>query len=58
MSGPGESEIASGAADLALDMHPDLTIRVERVGAECFPLLIVDNFVDRPHELVDYAASN
>jgi hypothetical protein len=44
-------------AELELDTHPDLSIRVEQVGAERIPLLVVDNLVDRPHDLVAYAAS-
>lgn len=39
-----------------LDTHPDLAIRIEHVGAERFPLLVVDNLVDRPEELVALAA--
>jgi hypothetical protein len=40
----------------ALDVHPELSIRVEHAGAERIPLLIVDNLVDRPDDLVAYAA--
>ncbi len=45
-------------SELKLDTHPDLRIRVEHVGAERMPLLIVDDLVDRPDDLVAYAASN
>ena len=45
-------------AEPELDTHPDLSIRVEHVGAERIPLLIIDNLVDRPHDLVAYAASD
>lgn len=44
-------------SELKLDTHPDLRIRVEHVGAERTPLLIIDNLVDRPDDLVAYAAS-
>ncbi len=43
--------------ELELDTHPDLGIRVEHVGAQRIPLLIVDNLLARPEELVDYAAT-
>ena len=43
--------------ELRLDTHPDLSIQVEHVGAERTPLLIIDNLVDRPDDLVTYAAS-
>ncbi len=52
---PGRGDRAS---ELELDTHPDLSIRVEHVGNERIPLLIVDNLVDRPHDLVAYAASD
>ncbi len=42
--------------ELELDTHPDLRISVEHVGAERFPLLVIDNLVDRPEALVAYAA--
>jgi hypothetical protein len=45
-------------SELELDTHPDLSIRVEHVGAERIPLLVVDNLVDRPHDLVAHAASD
>jgi len=41
-----------------LDINPNLSIRVEHVGAERFPLLVVDNLIDRPDDLVTYAASS
>lgn len=44
-------------SELRLDTHPDLSIQVEHVGAERTPLLIIDNLVDRPDDLVTYAAS-
>jgi hypothetical protein len=44
-------------SELLLDAHRDLSIRVEHVGAERIPLLIIDNLVDRPDDLVAYAAS-
>jgi hypothetical protein len=45
-------------AELELDTHPDLSIRVEHVGSERIPLLIVDKLVDRPDDLVAFAASD
>jgi hypothetical protein len=45
-------------AELKLDTHPDLSIKVEHVGAEKIPLLIIDNLVDRPDDLVAFAASD
>ena len=45
-------------SELELDTHPDLSIRVEHVGAERIPLMVIDNLVDRPHDLVAYAASD
>ena len=44
--------------ELELDTHPDPRISVEHVGAERFPLLVIDNLVDRPDDLVAYAASD
>lgn len=38
-----------------LDVHPDMQIRVERVGAEQSPVLIIDNLVDKPQALIEYA---
>jgi hypothetical protein len=40
-----------------LDTHADLSVRVEHFGLERIPVLIIDNLVDRPGDLVDYAAS-
>jgi hypothetical protein len=45
-------------SELKLETHPDLRIRVEHVGAARIPLLIVDNLLDRPDDLVAYAASD
>jgi len=45
-------------SELKLETHPDLSIRVEHVGAERIPLLIVDNLVNRPDDLVAHAASD
>lgn len=45
-------------SELKLDTHPDLRISVEHVGAERIPLLVIDNLVDRPDDLVAYAASD
>ena len=45
-------------SELKLDTNPKLSIRVEHVGAERIPLLVIDNLVDRPDDLVAYAASN
>jgi Family of unknown function (DUF6445) len=47
-----------GSPDIQLDTHPDLRIRVEHVGAERIPLLIVDDLVDRPDDLVAFAATD
>jgi hypothetical protein len=44
-------------AEPKLDIHADLSVRVEHFGQERVPLLIIDNLVDRPDALVDYAAS-
>lgn len=44
-------------SDIELDTHPDLSVRVEHVGPERIPLLIIDHLLDRPEELVAYAAS-
>jgi hypothetical protein len=44
-------------SELKLDTHPDLRVSVEHVGAERIPLLVVDNLVDRPDDLVAYAAT-
>lgn len=43
--------------DVELDTHPDLRVRVEHVGTQKIPLLVVDDFVARPEQLVDYAAT-
>jgi Family of unknown function (DUF6445) len=45
-------------AEPELDTHPDISIRVELVGKERSPVLIVDNLVDRPEALIEYAASD
>ena len=45
-------------AEFKLDTHPDLSIRVEHVGDERIPLLIIDKLVDRPEDLVAFAASD
>ena len=45
-------------SELTLETHPNIDIRVEHVGAERIPLLIIDNLVDRPDDLVGYAASD
>ena len=45
-------------SELKLETHPDLSIHVENVGAERIPLLIIDNLVNRPDDLVAYAASD
>jgi len=45
-------------SELTLETHPNIDIRVEHVGAERIPLLIIDNLVDRPDDLVAYAASD
>jgi hypothetical protein len=44
-------------SELKLDTHPDLSVRVKHVGAEQIPLLIIDNLLDRPEDLVAYAAT-
>jgi hypothetical protein len=44
-------------ADIALEPHPEMQVSVEYVGAERIPLLVIDNFVDRPDDIVAYAAS-
>lgn len=41
-----------------LDTHPGISIRIEHVGAERTPLLIVDNLVDRPEDIVAFAAED
>ena len=45
-------------SELKLDTNFNLNISVEHVGAERIPLLVVDNLLDRPEELVTYAASD
>ena len=63
MDGLAENDFGQSAAcavrnpAVLLDVHRALTVRVEHVGAEQFPLLIIDNVVDRPHEIVEFAAS-
>lgn len=44
--------------DLKLDIHPDLNVRVEHVGAERIPLLVVDQLLHRPDDLVAAAADS
>jgi hypothetical protein len=53
--GPPKEAPTSGA--LRLNVHRDLTVRVQRVGAEQTPVLVIDNFVDRPHDIVELAAA-
>jgi len=45
-------------SEVKLDTSPNLSIRVEHVGDERTPLLVVDNLLDRPENLVTYAASD
>lgn len=45
-------------ADIELDVHPDVSVRVEHVGAAKIPLLIVDNLLARPEALVAHAAED
>jgi hypothetical protein len=48
---------ATPAAGAGFPLNPRVTARVERIGREQEPLLILDGVMQRPDALVDYAAS-
>lgn len=45
-------------SELELEVNPNASIRVEHVGAAKFPLLVVDDLLARPEELVAFAATD
>lgn len=43
--------------DISLDLHPDIQVRVGVMGEERQPIILVENFIDRPERLVEFAAT-
>lgn len=42
---------------MELHLHPDISVRRLSIGSEGAPLLVIDNVVDNPDALVDYAVN-
>src|SRR3569832_204620 len=47
----------NGAMTLAFRPHPRMRARLDRVGREASPVLVIDDFAADPERLVDHAAS-
>lgn len=43
--------------EISIDIHTDIRIQVGSIGVEKQPIILVDNFVNEPEVLVDFAAS-